>query len=89
MSSSSWIGLGVGRTDQSEPFQSSANVMRTELKPLPQLLSPTPMQASLDAHETLPSSLAPRGPPKPRGCGFGWIDHLLPFQPSPSVSLPA
>lgn len=86
---SSWTGFGVGWVDQREPFQCSAKVMRTELKRLPQLLSPTAKQASGDAQETLPSSLSPPGPPNPRGCGFGWMAHLLPFQPSPSVSLPA
>jgi hypothetical protein len=89
LNSSSWIGFGVGWTDQCEPFQCSAKVMRTELKPLPQPESPTAMQASGDAQETLPSSLSPPGPPKRRGCGFGSIDHLLPFQPSPSVSFAA
>jgi hypothetical protein len=51
------------------------------------VLSPTATQASRDAQATLLSSLIPSGPPKRLGCGFRWIDHLLPSQPSPNLLL--
>jgi hypothetical protein len=76
-------------TDQREPSQRSANVERTELKPLPRVVYPTAVQASREAQETAPSSLSALGPPSPRRSRSGSIAHLLPSQSSANILLAA
>ena len=72
-------GLGVGRADQREPSQRSANV-----KPWPVLLSnhPTAVHAVADVHDTLSSPLMVA----PAGLVVGWAYRRDPSQLSANVT---
>jgi hypothetical protein len=72
------VGLGVCWIDHLLPFQRSASV--TVVVPLEE--APTAVQALADVHDT-PFRMI-NDPPV--GLGVCWIDHVLPFQPSASVT---
>src|SRR6516164_1902084 len=73
-------GVGVCWIDHVVPFHRSASD-----PPLlgPVLSMPTAVQALADAHDTAPRPL----PWTPVGLGVCWIDHLVPFHRSASVTV--
>src|ERR1700722_14739117 len=73
------VGLGVFWIDHVVPFQRSASV--TVVVPLEE--SPTAVQALADVHDTPYRKVNDA----PAGLGVCWIDHLVPFQRSASVTV--
>jgi hypothetical protein len=73
-------GAGTDSIDQAVPFhRSTSGTTVVALAP-----NPTATQSLVDTHDTLTSTLST----EPAGLGVVWIDHVVPFQSSASVTFP-